>query len=100
MYKDPEPTAGWNLPLRIPTSQYHVPLLIASDQRILASTTSHRLAMVPDASLPQNVVCVLQGLPTAYRLRSQDSGNFRIIREAYVHGVMDGEAMHDETREL
>ena len=92
--------ASAHVPLMTSVNRHRSPPVAAMDYRMLASTTSHRLAVIPGASMPSDVLCVFQGLPTAYILRPQEKGNFRIIGEAYVHGIMDGEAMHDESHEL
>ena len=83
--------------------KYRGPLQATMKFRMLASTDCFRLAVIPDASLIGDVICVFQGLPVPYVLRPVhgDAGTvYRIIGEAYVHGIMSGEAMGSEQRPL
>ncbi|RYP76252.1 hypothetical protein DL771_001871 [Monosporascus sp. 5C6A] len=81
--------------------------MMACAGRAFAITRNGYMAMVPPGSVPGDAVCLLYGLETPYvvRLHSVDqrAGDLmpeaategaRLVGEAYVHGVMDGEAMN------
>ena len=40
-----------------------------------------------------DVVCVFLGCPTSVVLREADDGNFTVVGECYIHGMMEGEAI-------
>ncbi|RYP69606.1 hypothetical protein DL770_008212 [Monosporascus sp. CRB-9-2] len=80
--------------------------IMASAGRALAITRNGYMALVPPGSVPGDAVCLFYGLATPYvvRLHSVDERDgdpmreaetegARLVGEAYVHGVMDGEAM-------
>ncbi|RYP11235.1 hypothetical protein DL764_000191 [Monosporascus ibericus] len=81
--------------------------IMACAGRALAITRNGYMAMVPPGSVPGDAVCVLYGLATPYvvrlhsvdergggLMRETDTEGARLVGEAYVHGVMDGEAMN------
>ncbi|RYP19694.1 hypothetical protein DL765_003209 [Monosporascus sp. GIB2] len=80
--------------------------IMAGVGRAFAITRNGYMAVVPRGSIPGDAVCLLYGLRTPYvvRLHSVDekggdpmpgpeTEGARLVGEAYVHGVMDGEAM-------
>jgi hypothetical protein len=48
---------------------------------------------------PGDCVCILFGGPTPFILRDLDAGHHQFISDAYVHGVMHGEALADISKE-
>jgi hypothetical protein len=42
-----------------------------------------------------DVIAILYGLNTPAILRNRDDGGYKWFGDAYIHGVMDGEAMMD-----
>jgi hypothetical protein len=52
------------------------------------------LGLVPEDTEPEDSVCILFGCDVPVVLRKQDNDTWKFIGEAYVHGVMDGEAMN------
>ena len=44
-------------------------------------------------------VCVLFGGDTPFILRPKDNSEWQFIAEAYVHGIMDGEALAHHDRQ-
>ncbi len=44
-------------------------------------------------------VCILLGGDTPFVLRPKGCGEWQFVAEAYVHGIMDGEAMARTTEE-
>ncbi|KAH8653278.1 heterokaryon incompatibility protein-domain-containing protein [Tricladium varicosporioides] len=61
--------------------------------RRLGRTDLNLLAMVPASTEPGDSIWILPGLSTPFVFREMFYGNFQLIGEAYVHGIMSGEAM-------
>ncbi|KAJ4353554.1 uncharacterized protein N0V89_005284 [Didymosphaeria variabile] len=63
------------------------------DRRFFITQTGF-LGLGPDPAEPGDEVYIIQGASTPFVLRpTEDSRSYKIIGEAYVHGVMDGEFM-------
>jgi hypothetical protein len=72
-------------------------------ERRFCVTSGCRLALVPHGSLPGDVVCVIRSVHTPFIVRplqretrkgeSSLEGEYLLVGECYVHGIMDGEAM-------
>lgn len=62
-------------------------------QRRLAWTDSNLLAMVPKSTVAGDSIWIVPGLKTPFVFREVANGNFELVGEAYVHGIMFGEAM-------
>lgn len=61
--------------------------------RRVAATKSGHLGLVPRTAQPGDQVWLFAGGRTPYILRPTDSpGQYSFVGEAYVHGIMDGEA--------
>jgi hypothetical protein len=59
--------------------------------------TSKQLAgYIPSRSLQSDTICIFSGSPVPHVIRKLPSGNYGLIGEAYIHGIMDGEAMEWE----
>lgn len=90
---------------------------VCCTSRAFAVTRNGYMTMVPPGTLAGDDVCLLYGLDTPFIIRSlsMEDGNdnedwsfvplfedgwelVRIVGEAYVHGVMDGEAMHNSAQ--
>lgn len=56
-------------------------------------TNSGRLAIGPDHARKGDSVWIFPGADVPFVLRGVDSGWWKIVGEAYVHGIMDGEMM-------
>ncbi|PVH72336.1 hypothetical protein DL98DRAFT_660133 [Cadophora sp. DSE1049] len=52
-----------------------------------------RLGWGPDQMREGDVICVMHGASVPFVLRSVGRDRFEIVGDAYVHGIMDGEAM-------
>ena len=61
--------------------------------RLLASTDSRRLVLAPASTLPGDQIWVLNGAKFPFVLRELVDGNFQLVGEAYVHGIMHGETV-------
>jgi hypothetical protein len=60
--------------------------------RKMCITSTGYLGRVPHGSVPGDKICILFGGSIPFVLRERDDGDFTFIGEAYVHGIMDGEA--------
>jgi hypothetical protein len=60
--------------------------------RCLFQTSRGNLGLGPDQMQPDDVVVVIFGADVPFVLRPHEKG-YKLIGEAYVHGIMDGELM-------
>ena len=60
-------------------------------RRRLAYMESGHVGLVPVASQPNDLICVLFSGSVLYTVRELSDGGFNFIGECYVHGLMDGE---------
>ncbi|KAI0449742.1 heterokaryon incompatibility protein-domain-containing protein [Xylaria acuta] len=76
-----------------------LPICAAAGQatmgRIFCVTGHLRLGQVPIGSEPGDRICILVGGETPYVIRPTGQGRYRLIGEAYVDGVMHGEALEE-----
>jgi hypothetical protein len=63
-----------------------------SYRRSCIMTTQGYLGSVPNATEVGDVICILYGCKVPYVLRPVD-GHFFLVGDAYIHGIMDGQAM-------
>jgi hypothetical protein len=63
-----------------------------SNRRLFTSRRGY-LGLGPAVILVGDIIAVILGLDTPLVLRRAGSDSYRIVGEAYVHGIMDGEAM-------
>ncbi|TLD31339.1 hypothetical protein PspLS_01816 [Pyricularia sp. CBS 133598] len=61
--------------------------------RIFSTTAEGRLCMAPKETRVGDVVCVLLGSEVPFVIRPTRQGMYELIGEAYVSGIMDGEAL-------
>ncbi|KAI4276228.1 MAG: hypothetical protein LQ337_002627 [Flavoplaca oasis] len=69
----------------------------ASGCRRLCWTKTGRMGLVPAVAQVGDLLFVLWGGQMMHVLRRKDAGRFFYVGESYVHGVMDGELVTDET---
>jgi hypothetical protein len=62
-------------------------------QRRLARTDFNLLAMVPKSTVAGDSIWIVPGLKTPFVFREMANGNVELVGEAYVHGIMFGEAI-------
>lgn len=62
------------------------------DSRAFISRDGY-VGMCPMESEPGDVVCILLGAQVPYVLRKRDDGDWQLVGEAHVYGIMDGEFM-------
>ena len=73
-----------------PMPEQHVDCLDRT--RLLAAMTDGRLGWVPRDAQPGDHVCLIQGCPAPFIVRERDDGYLAIVGDAFVQGVMSGEA--------
>ncbi|KAF2804945.1 uncharacterized protein BDZ99DRAFT_339206, partial [Mytilinidion resinicola] len=56
-------------------------------------TKKGHLVLASEHVQPGDVVALIRGAQVPFILRRQSSGQYQVIGEAYVDGIMDGEAM-------
>ena len=85
---------GWDDKVVSATQRYVTALQEAAWGRILFVTERGYIGLGPLSSFAGDDVAVLCGGKTPYVLfgRDQDSTSLHLVGEAYVHGLMDGEA--------
>jgi hypothetical protein len=71
--------------------------LLSLDQRALITTRTGYLGLAPKAARPGDVVAILLGCRCPVVLRPCSDSLFLIIGECYVHGLMDGEILSQES---
>jgi hypothetical protein len=71
-------------------------LLSRATDKALCMTDGGYCGLVPSRSRADDFVVVARGGSVPLALRSNAKGEYRLIGEAYVHGLMDAEAMQDD----
>lgn len=74
-------------------SKYEYRARTCSTNRSYFTTKRGFMGLGPNALLPHDVVCILFGGIVPFILRSRQ-GHYQLVGDAYVHGMMDGEAVH------
>jgi hypothetical protein len=57
-------------------------------------TTKGYVGHVPQSARIGDVVCVITGVAVPFTLRKTPEG-YRVVGQCYLHGIMEGEALHD-----
>lgn len=73
--------------------EFHVALRSKHGRRRLFVTEKRYLGLGPASMVDGDEVWVIPSAGAAFVLRPVDRGIFRLVGEAYVHGVMDGEVV-------
>lgn len=63
--------------------------------RLLARISDDYLGWVPGKARLGDRICLLQGCPAPFLVRERDDGCYAIVGDAYVEGMMQGEAWPD-----
>lgn len=67
---------------------------LAIDHRFILTSRGY-MGWVPEASKSSDTICIIFGVNVPLVLREAEGGRHIIIGEAYIEGIMGGEAMHD-----
>lgn len=74
-------------------SRFKNALCLASRGRCFFINTERYMGLAPQATQPGDRICILYGRRTPYIQRPHpNKSTYRLIGDAYVHGIMDGEA--------
>lgn len=76
-------------------SHYRSAMTSQHDRKPLLSNKGH-VGLVPANAEPGDYICIFLGLAVPFVLRAVTGQNFRLIGEAYVYGIMDGELLDDD----
>lgn len=75
---------------------YYVHLTEAVGGRRLFLLQNGYIGLGPPESQPGDLVVIIQGVSVPLVLRKRESGNFILVGEAYVQGIMYGEWLNDQ----
>jgi len=79
--------------LQSPACQgYVIAMEYLHNRRPFISTEGY-VGLVPAHSRPGDIICILYGAIVPFVLRRATNGAFKLIGEAYVYGIMDGEIL-------
>lgn len=67
--------------------------------RILCTTETGRLGSVPTTTQEGDAICVLYGGQVPYVLRRRGLGDYTVVGECYMDGIMHTEDLDDESFE-
>ncbi|KAH7119300.1 heterokaryon incompatibility protein-domain-containing protein [Dactylonectria macrodidyma] len=59
------------------------------------TTQEQRFGQVSKEAKPGDLICVLLGAEIPYILRAEKTGNYQLVGQCYLHGVMQGETLLD-----
>ena len=68
-------------------------LVQAISGRLLSFTKEGHVGLVPDAAVDGDIVCEILGCKSLLLLRPSPNGNYKVVGECYMHGLMNGEAL-------
>ena len=71
---------------------FSVNYAITEGRKIFISKSGH-MGLCPEATEPDDIVCVLFGADVPFVLRPLQNGNHLLVGECYIDGFMDGEAI-------
>ena len=74
-------------------------IMLTSFHKRLMFTHEGYIGMAPHHARKGDIVCLLLGCRIPVVLRERKEGGFRLVGEAYVHGIMKGEAMTKDNEE-
>jgi hypothetical protein len=87
---------GSSLRLDRLTYEIDVHVRFVSLARILILPKDRCIGWVPENAIPGDAITVLTGARIPIVLRPREDG-YTVVGDAYVQGIMDGEAMTDDT---
>lgn len=76
-----------------PLNDYLAHVRLWTQERSLIVSTSGYIGLAPSSTLPGDKICILHGFHAPVILRPHLHGRHTLVGDAYVHGLMDGEAV-------
>ena len=76
---------------------YYVAMSCLHNRRPFLSTSGY-VGLLPVHSKPGDLICIIFGAIVPFVLRKLDNGQYELIGEAYVHGIMDGEYLEKDPK--
>jgi len=67
-------------------------------RRVFLSTLGY-VGLVPCDTQPGDIICILFGVHVPFVLRPFSESTYKLVGEAFVYGVMDGEIVEQKARE-
>ncbi|KPI35740.1 uncharacterized protein AB675_1296 [Cyphellophora attinorum] len=80
-------------PLRTRQVEYGLALDVLFSTAALCRTRKGYLGWVSPSAREDDIVCLFQGAAAPWLIRPRPDGTFLLISEAYIHGIMYGEAL-------
>lgn len=75
---------------------YRETAFITSRNASLCRTASGYLGWIPPQAHSGDYICIFAGAPCPFVVRERPEGGYTLVGSAYVHGMMDGEALDFE----
>ena len=75
---------------------YAMQMYAASRFRRFVVTENGFMGLVPFCAEAGDRVCIFLGSSTPFLIREKESSSFELVGDAYIHGVMDGEALESK----
>jgi hypothetical protein len=79
-------------PLQETQLQYQDVVLRSSSSMNFCSTSSGKIGWIPRAAQVGDKICIFSGGPAPFVIREEEGGCWKLIGDAYIHGIMYGEA--------
>ncbi|KAK5124302.1 hypothetical protein LTR85_002005 [Meristemomyces frigidus] len=68
--------------------------------RVLARTSDHHVGWIPERSRVGDRICLFAGAPFPFVIRDIGEGYYELIGDAYIQGIMNGEAWPEDEAEI
>ena len=82
--------------LRNARDTYRATAFLTSEGTSLCRTASGYLSWIPPRARSGDYICILAGATCPFVVRERPEGDYTLVGSAYVHGIMDGEALDFE----
>jgi hypothetical protein len=79
-----------------PAQSFSLALSKIMDHRRLFITRENHLGVGPESFENDDTIWLLPGAAVPFILRHLENGHFMVVGEAYVHGIMHGEALDSD----
>ncbi|GME53355.1 C4-dicarboxylate transporter/malic acid transport protein [Neofusicoccum parvum] len=89
-----------SLELRQPSVSFEKAYYWSYKGRVLFRIKGNLIGLSPQSTLPGDQVFMLRNAHVPFILRTVSSGAYELVGEAYVHGLMEGQATHEATGQM